>query len=713
MKFKSVQTFFVAQAGCAMLVLGASLLAISFFSGKEQINFVERSTDDLASESAKVELSNLAKAKAAEIRNRLQSALQVSQQLALLNTTLGKLGADGKPLVTLGREQLSNIARETLIANSDLLSTYITWEPNAFKADDNLYSGRTGDGYDGTGRFIPSWYRGKGGTILVMPSPSIESQTRLPTGVREGEYYLCAKETLRPCVIDPALYELDDGQRVLLASFTAPILVEGKFYGIAGTDFRLDFIQELLAQSNRSLFSGSGRMSLVSANGSFVANTADISLLGKPVAKTLNEAELGLLNAASSHTLQYEADTAFNQVRLALPIDVSGTGIYWTLLIDVPLKSVMADAERLQVEISTSSHHNLQFMALASGLLTLLGVALIWLISFGIGRPLKQAARRLADIAEGEGDLTHELLIDRKDELGAIGHGFNTFLGKLRQMIIELAALTGEISEASGKTRDISSQTDAMVQKQLASIELIATAAQEMTSTAHEVSRSAARAADAASDADKSVKSGQDVVIASSKATRLLQGDLQQAADMVRTLVSDSEDINQILSTIRAIAEQTNLLALNAAIEAARAGEQGRGFAVVADEVRSLALKTQLSTSEIHSVIERLNAGIREVVQAMERSGLRMSESVRHSDEVAGALSSITDAVALISDMNIQIASAAEEQSAVAEDISRNIESISVTASDVAAGAEHAASACRQMTELSVEQRRLVQQFKI
>lgn len=696
-----------------MLVLGASLLAISFFSGKEQISSVEKSTDDLASGSAKVELSNLAQAKAAEISNRLQAALQVSRQLALLNSSLGKFGADGKPLVTLSREQLSNIAKETLLANDDLLSTYITWEKNAFKTDDGQYSGRKTDGYDGTGRFIPSWYRGKGGEILVMPSPTIESQTRLPTGVREGEYYLCPKETLHPCVIDPALYELDDGQRVLLASFTAPIMVEGKFYGIAGADFRLDFIQELLSQSNRSLFSGSGRLSLISANGLFVANTADISLLGKPAAKTLNEAEFRLLKSASDHMLQYEADPVLNQVRLALPIDVSGTGIYWTLLIDVPLESVMTDAERLQADIAASSHRNLRFMALASGLLTLLGVALIWLISLGIGRPLKQAARRLADIADGEGDLTRELLIDRVDELGEIGQGFNTFLGKLRRMISELAALTGEISEASGKTRDISSQTDSMVQKQLASIELIATAAQEMTSTAHEVSRSAARAADAASDADRSVKSGQDVVIASSKATRLLQVDLQEAGQMVRTLVRDSEDINQILSTIRSIAEQTNLLALNAAIEAARAGEQGLGFAVVADEVRSLALKTQLSTSEIHSVIERLNAGIQEVVQAMERSGLRMSESVRHSDEVSEALSSITDAVAMITDMNIQIASAAEEQSAVAEEISRNIESVSMTASDVAVGAEHAALACRQMTELSAEQRQLVGQFKI
>ncbi|WP_409282872.1 methyl-accepting chemotaxis protein [Pseudomonas putida] len=276
----------------------------------------------------------------------------------------------------------------------------------------------------------------------------------------------------------------------------------------------------------------------------------------------------------------------------------------------------------------------------------------------------------------------------------------------------QIATLSGDIAEASEKTREISTLTDTKVQRQLSAIELIATAAQEMTSTAQEVSKSAARAAEAASDADRSVQSGQTVVLASTQTTQMLHGDLAHASEMVQALASDSEDINQILNTIRSIAEQTNLLALNAAIEAARAGEQGRGFAVVADEVRNLAMKTQSSTLEIHTMIEKLNGGIQEVVQAMARSSTRMTESMRHAEGTTIALSAITEAVLLISDMNIQIASAAEEQSMVAEDISRNIENISLAAAEVAKEAEHTAAASNAMTQLSVQQKQLVQQFK-
>lgn len=712
MKFRSVQTFFVALAGCAMLVVSAILLSISFVSSRHSNSFIASSTETLIGDSVRSELTNLAQVKRSEIQNRLRSALQVSEQLARLNASLGKRDPQGRPLVSISREQLSNIARETLLANESLLSTYITWEPNALDTNDSQFAGVTDNGYDGTGRFTPTWYRGGAGEILVMPSPTIESQKRLPTGVREGEYYLCVKETHRSCVIDPAAYEVDGGRRVMLASFTAPILLNGQFQGIAGVDYPLDFIQELLVESNADLYDGTGQMSLVSGNGRVVANTADPKSLGEPADGTLSAGLVALLKGKSRRDIQYQVDSVHNEVKLALPVETGGTGSSWTMLVSVPLDVVMSRSNALQKSIAENSGKNLMFMAFISALVTLLGVVLVWLISFGVGRPLKQVANRLSDIAQGEGDLTKELATDRTDELGMIGHGFNTFLQKLRHMIGDVVQLTNQISEASERTLAISTETDCGVQKQLASIDLIATAAQEMTSTAHEVSRSASCAAEAANSADQAAKAGKDIVLASSNATQLLEEEILRAVQVVQSLASDSEDINLVLNTIRSIAEQTNLLALNAAIEAARAGEQGRGFAVVADEVRNLALKTQQSTTEIHAMIEKLNNGTRDVVSAMERSQQRTAESVRHALGAANALHEITEAVALINDMNVQIASAAEEQSMVAEDISKNIESIGQAAADVASGAEKASAASQRMTELSTRQRALVQQFK-
>ncbi|MDZ3992550.1 Methyl-accepting chemotaxis protein McpU [Pseudomonas sp. Teo4] len=695
-----------------MLVVSATLLGINYSSSERSNGFVRESTNIQASEGVKAELTSLAQAKAAEIGAKLKSALQIAEQLAVVNASIGKLGADGKPLVNLPREQLSNLARETLLATPDLLSVYITWEPNAFESSDSHYAGIQTNGYDGTGRFIPTWYRGTAKEILLMPSPSIESQKRLPTGVREGEYYLCARETHKACATDPAPYDLEGGGRTLLTSFTAPILVDGKFQGIVGVDYPLRFIQQLLETSNRSLYSGAGSMSLLSSNERYVASTQAPTELGELASTSLTPADMALVRSTGDRSSKYEVDEANDTVRLVIPINIAGTGVFWNLLVKVPLSTVMSQAKEFQASLTSNSETSLRFMGIAGAAVTAIGVLLLWLISFGVGRPLKQTANRLRDIAEGEGDLTRELSIGRSDELGAIGAGFNSFLGKLRLLVSQIASLSGDIAEASEKTRTISTLTETKVQRQLSAIELIATAAQEMTSTAQEVSRSAAKAAEAATEADRSVQSGQSVVQASTKTTQMLHGDLMHASEMVQALASDSEDINQILNTIRSIAEQTNLLALNAAIEAARAGEQGRGFAVVADEVRNLAMKTQSSTLEIHTMIEKLNGGIQEVVQAMDRSSNRMRESVEHAEGTTNALSAITDAVLLISDMNIQIASAAEEQSMVAEDISRNIENISLAAAEVAKEAEHTAAASEAMTQLSAQQKELVQQFK-
>jgi len=711
-KFKSVQSLFVVQAGCAMLLVIAILLGISYVTNQNSNEFVRESSDLQAVDRARAELTSLGQAKAVEINARLKSALQIAQQLAVVNAGMGKVDENGAPLITMAREQLSNLTRETLIANPDVLSVAIAWEPNGFGASDSQYRGITSDGYDGTGRFMPSWYRGRDKDILVEAAPSLESQKRLASGVREGEYYLCAKETKKPCVIDPAPYDLADGGKVLLTSITVPLLINGVFQGVTGVDYTLDFIQQLLVSSNQTLYGGQGSLSLLAGNGHFVATTLAPSELGEVASATLTSADLSLVKSAADLNSKYEVDEASETVRLVIPINVAGTGVVWNLLLKVPLRVVMKQAKDLQGSLVANSDYTFRLMGLAGVGVTALGVLLVWVISFGVGLPLKQAAMRLRDIADGEGDLTRELSIERNDELGAIGTGFNSFMGKLRLLVGQIAALSGDITVASEKTKEISGRTETKVQRQLSAIELIATAAQEMTTTAQEVSRSAAKAAEAAGNADRFVQSGQTVVEASTKTTKMLHGDLQHASEMVQALASDSEDINQILNTIRLIAEQTNLLALNAAIEAARAGEQGRGFAVVADEVRNLAMKTQTSTLEIQTMIEKFNGGIQEVVQAMDRSSSRMGESVRHSEDASTALNAITEAVLLISDMNIQIASAAEEQSMVAEDISRNIENVNIAAAEVAREAKQTAVASEEMSHLSAQQKQLIGQFR-
>jgi methyl-accepting chemotaxis protein len=234
-----------------------------------------------------------------------------------------------------------------------------------------------------------------------------------------------------------------------------------------------------------------------------------------------------------------------------------------------------------------------------------------------------------------------------------------------------------------------------------------------MTATAQDVARNATHAAEAANHADQAANQGKQTVQHTAEAIAALAQEIGRAVTVVQNLAKDSENINAILVAIRGIAEQTNLLALNAAIEAARAGEQGRGFAVVADEVRNLAQKTQKATEEIQNMIQQLQQGTRDVVKVMEDSQNKTQVSVQQASQAAVALDAITQAVSVINDMNTQIASAAEEQSAVAEDINRNVTNIGQVANEVAGGDDEASQASAELTKLAEQQRRLINQFKV
>ncbi|MBU3055537.1 MAG: methyl-accepting chemotaxis protein [Pseudomonas indica] len=712
MKFKSIQFSIAALAGVSVLAVVAALVLYSLLSGARTQVLVEERTRGLLEKLINERLVTLTQAQASQIQRELEMPLLVTAGLARVNAMLGKHDAAGNPLLSMSREELSNLVRETTAGNPKLLGSYIGWEPNAFDNDDASHAGVKENGYDGSGRFLPWWFRNADGSLGVDAIGYMESQTLLPTGVREGEYYLCPKERKKSCVIDPAPYDVG-GKMVMLASFTTPILVDGEFRGIAGADLALDFIQDLLNQADRQLYDGAGEMALIASNDRLVAYTRDTKLLGEPVSKVLDANELGNLKHLSPGQPLYDIDEDHGHIELFLPFEIADTGARWTLMLQLPLEAVMSELNQLQGELSAQHDADVLAMALVGLLIAVIGLLAIWFVGYGIARPLRQMVVMLDDIAQGEGDLTRRLDVDRADELGQIAKGFNTFLTKLQTMIGQVVTSVQKVSDSSEYTADIAIRTNQGVQKQLAEIELVATAVHEMTATAQDVARNATHAAEAANHADQAANEGKRIVQGTSEAITALANEIGRAVGVVQSLAKDSENINAILVTIRSIAEQTNLLALNAAIEAARAGEQGRGFAVVADEVRNLAQKTQQATEEIQTMIQQLQNGTRDVVSVMENSQARTDDSVQQAAEAAQALASITEAVSVINDMNTQIASAAEEQSAVAEDINRNVTTIGQVAQEVAGGADESSQASAELTKLAEQQRRLINQFKV
>ncbi|CAN7248064.1 methyl-accepting chemotaxis protein [Pseudomonas sp. LjRoot71] len=716
MKLKSIQFSVAALAGASVLAVVVALVLYALFASNRSQVLVQERTQGLLEQVIEQRLTALAQAQVLEIQRELESPLQITADLARVNALLGMQDSNGSPLLSASREELANLVHETTAQNPKLLGSYIGWEPNAFDGNDDVYAGPKDNGYDGTGRFIPWWFRNADGSLGIDSLGSLESETLLPTGVREGEYYLCPKERKRPCVIDPAPYDVG-GKMIMLASFTSPILVNGEFRGIAGADLAVNFIQELLLKANNQLYDGAGEMALIANNGRLVASTQAPDKLGKPATELLDANEMANLQALkagqATYNIDEQDDPAKNHIELFLSFNIGNTDARWVLMLSLPVTTVMADLHSMQADLRAQGEADTFGMALVGLLIAVIGLLVVWFVGYGIARPLKQMVAMLDDIAQGEGDLTRRLSTDRADELGLIALGFNTFLSKLQAMISQVVTSVQKVSDSSEHTADIAIRTNQGVQKQMAEIELVATAVHEMTATAQDVARNATHAAEAANHADRAANQGKQTVQHTADAIAALAQEIGRAVTVVQTLAKDSENINAILVAIRGIAEQTNLLALNAAIEAARAGEQGRGFAVVADEVRNLAQKTQQATEEIQTMIQQLQQGTRDVVKVMEDSQSKTEVSVQQASQAAAALESITQAVSVINDMNTQIASAAEEQSAVAEDINRNVTNIGQVANEVAGGADEASQASAELTKLAEQQRRLINQFKV
>jgi len=713
MKFKSIQFSVAALAGAIVLSIVAALVLYAVYSGARTQDLVQSRTEEQFEALIQQRLTALAQTQASQILRRLEAPLLVARGVATTNAQIGAKDAAGNPSLKIDRAQLIALLKQTLVDNPLLLGTYVAWEPNAVDHDDASYLGTAVEGIDpANGRFQPWWYRNTDGSFGLEKLVDLNNNTLLSTGVRASEYYLCSKETRRACAIDPAPYKVGD-KMVMLASFIQPIIIDGQFQGIVGADLSVNFIQDLLKAADGQLYNGAGELALIGNNGRLVAYTRDESKFGEKASDVLPAAEAASLKKISGDAPVYEVDRENGQIRLFLPFQIGETAQRWTLLLDLPLAAVMADAEKLQKDLGDQRRTDITGMTLVGLAIAALGLLVIWLLAHGIARPLRQMVAMLDDIAQGEGDLTRRLHSDRHDELGSIAKGFNTFLGKLQSMISQVVTSVQKVSDSSEHTADIAIRTNQGVHKQMAEIDLVATAVHEMTATAQDVARNATHAAQAASNADQAANQGLSIVRDTSQSIAALADEIGRAVGVVQNLARDSENINAILVAIRAIAEQTNLLALNAAIEAARAGEQGRGFAVVADEVRNLAQKTQQATEEIQQMIQQLQQGTRDVVRVMEDSQGKTDISVQQAAKAADALESITRAVSVINDMNTQIASAAEEQSAVAEDINRNVINIGQVANEVAGGADESSSASAELTKLAEQQRRLINQFRV
>ncbi|MGI2111109.1 methyl-accepting chemotaxis protein [Shewanella frigidimarina] len=326
--------------------------------------------------------------------------------------------------------------------------------------------------------------------------------------------------------------------------------------------------------------------------------------------------------------------------------------------------------------------------------------------------PLQHAINAMLNIGDGDGDLSLRLYEAGNNELSTLGKGFNHFANHIQNVVIELRHSIEDIEASSMQLSSTANFTDQSVIEQKSGIQQLLVALEQILPAVQDIAHNATLAVEQAKLSDKAASTGLNVINEAVSNINLLETDIENASKVINKLAHDSVNIGSVLDVIRGIADQTNLLALNAAIEAARAGEQGRGFAVVADEVRTLAKRTQDSTTEIQKMIEILQKGAKDSVKVMELSKTRTAACVQNTDEAGEFFKKITDSVVSITQINDQIAAATDEQSATLEEIRRTVETINDHVEHTSEGSKKTATNSQFTTQLAGKIKSLVNQFK-
>jgi len=707
----SIRLKIVLLSGLCLLGVVALIVGMNIYQTNQNDELVSNSSNQLLTAS----VQNLLQAKAAEQAVRVQKTFgesllvitALADQIKDLRVMAAKRSLDAGAL----REELNQSLKTAFERNDKVLGIWLAFEPNGLDGKDSEFANDAARQSNEAGRFATYWSRAAGASLnTIMVEEDLTKTTLSVSGTPYNSWYTCPRDNKRTCLLDPYADTVGN-KEMLMTTISVPLIVDGKAIGVVGVDIALDALQAAAVDSQRNLFNNAGHMLIVSGSGVLGADSSDATKVGKKINDTLgaNGQDVLQLLASGTPKILEQGDL----IRAVYPVDPIGNSRAWGVVIDLPKQVLLADSVKLQAVLDDAQETGVLTALLVAVVAGVVGLLLIWLTASGVTRPINSVAEMLKNIASGEGDLTQRLNYSKKDELGELVNWFNRFLDKLQPTIAQIKQSITEARGTADQSSEIARQTSEGMQVQFREIDQVATASNEMSATAHDVANSASNAANAAKGADQSAKDGMSIIERSTRDINQLADEVSKAVTEVEALAVNSEQIGSVLEVIRSIAEQTNLLALNAAIEAARAGESGRGFAVVADEVRNLAKRTQDSVEEIRVVIERIQTGTRGVVATMHSSQTQAHNNAGQIRQAVDALGKISDAVTVISDMNLQIASAAEQQSAVAEEVNRNVSAIRTVTETLTGQATESAAISSQLNALASQQMKLMDQFRV
>jgi methyl-accepting chemotaxis protein len=652
MRLRSKMMFVIL--GSILIILGGLLAYIGNQNQKTAVGAatsLARASGEKIAMSAKTEIEL-----AADAARTLADSMQAMKKSNLTN-----------------RETVNEMLRKVLENNPKFLDTWMLWEPNAFDGLDANYAGE--EGLDPTGRFNTYWV--KSGSAYTMSFNEGYDQA----GV--GDFYQIPKSSGKETLLNPYIYKLDNVD-TLMAGLVVPIKIDNKFVGAIGIDFKLDQLQSMMAEF--TLYD-TGKATIYSNNGAFVTSHVK-EQMGKKMSEVSQASTVSsIMNSIKEGKVYESSDNGLYS--LFTPINIGRTDTPWSVGISIPMKEITAESNQML------------YATITAGVLAmiLLGVVVVWLTQ-AIVRPIT-ASIKIGE-AMAQGDFTQDvpkLYVKRKDEIGVLARVFQTITDSMRDMLGQVNLSTAQVAAATQQISASAEQLASGSNTQAESAQNINELFKELSAGINSVATSAEQASELASRTSVIAVEGGKVVQQSIDGMNVVNQQMSRLAE-------DSHKIGEIIDVIDEIAEQTNLLALNAAIEAARAGEQGRGFAVVADEVRKLAERSGQATKQIATIIKGMQVNTEQSVKAV-------ADGVLSSQKTGEAFESIISMVNESTGKVTEIAAASEEQAAQSSEVLSSIESISATTQEAAASSEETASTAQSLAHLAENLNHTVTRFKI